>query len=33
MDDATWIDRHYRCVMLAAMALELLLLSWIAWRA
>lgn len=28
-----WIDKHYRLVMLLAMLLELILLSWIAWRA
>jgi len=28
-----WIDRNYRGVMLAAMAIELVLLSWIAWKA
>ena len=28
-----WLDAKYRFLMLGAMAIELILLSWIAWKA
>lgn len=28
-----WIDKHYRCIMLTSMVIELILLAWIAYRA